>query len=75
MFCMVAHLISLVVIASICDNHPLLLILLAVGKGVELHQPDLGQPGVLTLALQGSGSRPWLVRVEVGRRQRQQAKG
>ena len=74
---MAAHLISLVVIASICDNHPLLLILLAVplGKGVELHQPDLGQPGVFTLALQGSGSRPWLVRVEVGRRQRQQAKG
>ena len=74
---MAAHLISLVVIASICDNHPLLLILLAVplGKGVELHKPDLGQPGVFTLALQGSGSRPWLVRVEVGRRQRQQAKG
>merc|ERR1711902_464680 len=61
----------------LCDSLLLLLLLLflLIIKLSELHQANLGQPRVLTLALQGSRSRPRFVRVEVGRCQRKQPKG
>ena len=69
-------LIALVMSTCLCDSLLLLLLLLLlIIKLSELHQANLGQPRVLTLALQGSRSRPRFVRVEVGRCQRQQPEG
>ena len=70
-------LIALVMSTCFCDSLLLLLLLLLllIIKLSELHQPNLGQPRVLTLALQGSRSWPRFVRVEVGRCQRKEPKG
>ena len=70
-------LIALVMSTCFCDSLLLLLLLLLILiiKLSELHKANLGQPRVLTLALQGSRSWPRFVRVEVGRCQRKEPKG
>ena len=72
-----SHLIALIMFTSICDDFLLLLILLFLIElpRAELNESDLGEPGVLALPLQRPWTRSWLVRIEVGGRQRQEAKG
>ena len=72
-----SHLIALIMFTSICDDFLLLLILLSLIElpRAELNESDLGEPGVLALALQRPWTGSWLVRIEVGGRQRQEAKG
>ena len=75
-FCILTHLIALIIFASVCDNF-LLLVLVSLGElgRAEFNESDLGEPRVLALPLQWSGAGSRLVRVEVGGCQGQEAKG